>query len=63
MKVKIEGPSNVSIYVYDNNTCVAESFLPEATEINLVTTKDYKKLTDLQTNETFNGIPRSPQRT
>ena len=62
MKVQIEGPSNVSIYVYDNNTCVVESFLPETTEINLVTTKEYKKLTDLQTNETFPGTARAAQR-
>ena len=47
MKVQIEGPANISIYVYDNNTCVVESFLPQETEINVVTIKDFKKLTDL----------------
>jgi len=62
MKVEIEGPDNVSIYVYDNNTCVVESFLPNPVEINVITTKDYKKLTDLQTNETITGTSRSPQR-
>jgi hypothetical protein len=62
LKVQIEGPANVSIYIYDNNTCIVESFLPETTEINLVTTKDYKKLTDLGTNEMFSGTARSPQR-
>jgi len=60
--VEIEGPANVSIYVYDNNTCVVESFLPNPVEINVITTKDYKKLTDLQTNETITGTSRSPQR-
>jgi hypothetical protein len=62
LKVQIEGPANVSIYIYDNNTCIVESFLPETAEINLVTTKDYKKLTDLGTNEMFSGTARSPQR-
>ena len=30
MKVQIECPSNVSIYVYDNNTCIVESFFAGA---------------------------------
>ena len=62
LKVQIEGPSNISIYVYDNNTCIVESFLPTTTEVNLITTKDYTGLTDLQSNETMKGTPRSPQR-
>lgn len=62
MKVQIEGPSNISLYVYDNNTCIVESFLPQSTEIKIITTKEYKKLTDLQTNESLTGTPRDPQR-
>jgi len=34
MKVQLEGPANISIYVYDNNTCVVESFLYKTTQIN-----------------------------
>lgn len=62
MKVQIEGPANISLYVYDNNTCVVESFLPEATEMKIVTSKEYKNLTDLQTNESVKGTARDPQR-
>lgn len=62
MKVQIEGPANISLYVYDNNTCIVESFLPETTEIRVVTTKPYTQLTDLQTNETITGTARDPQR-
>jgi hypothetical protein len=62
MKVQIEGPSNISIYVYDNNTCVVESFLPQETEFNIVTIKDYQKLTDMNTGESFTGVSRNPQR-
>jgi hypothetical protein len=50
------------LYVYDNNTCIVESFLPQATEIKIVTSREYKKLTDLQTNESVTGTARNPQR-
>jgi hypothetical protein len=62
MKVQVEGPGNISLYVYDNNTCIVESFLPQATEIRIITAKQYKKLTDLQTNESLEGAARDPQR-
>lgn len=62
MKVQIEGPGNMSLYVYDNNTCIVESFLPQATEIKIVTTKEFKTLRDLQTNELIPGTARDPQR-
>lgn len=61
MKVQIEGPGNVSLYVYDNNTCIVESFLPQPVEIRIVTTKPYTKLTDLQSNEIIPGTARNPQ--
>ncbi|MBK5271317.1 MAG: hypothetical protein JJE22_09915, partial [Bacteroidia bacterium] len=38
------------------------SFLDEPTEIKVITTKDFKKLTDLQTNESLTGAARDPQR-
>jgi hypothetical protein len=62
MKVSIEGPANISLYVYENNTCIVESFLPEPIEIKIVTNKEYEKLTDLQTNESIKGTSRQPQR-
>lgn len=62
MKVQIEGPANVSLYVYDNNTCIVESFLPKAVNIKIITTKNYKKLTDLNSNESIQGSARNPQR-
>lgn len=62
MKVRIEGPANISLYVYDNNTFIVESFLAEETEIKIVTAKPYTKLTDLQSNELVTGTLREPQR-
>lgn len=62
MKVQLEGPANISLYVYDNNTCIVESFLPKETMVKIVTAKEYKKLTDVQTNESWEGKSREPQR-
>jgi hypothetical protein len=62
MKVTIEGPANISLFVYDNNTCIVESFLPETTEIKIVAKREYQKLTDLQSGEVLGSTPRSPQK-
>jgi hypothetical protein len=61
LKVSIEGPGNVSLFLYDNNTCIVESFLPATTSINIVTAAPFKKLTDINTNETISGTERKPQ--
>ncbi len=61
MNVTLEGNAKVSLYVYDNNTCIVESFLDEATPVNLVTTKPFGNLTDLVTNEQLKGADRAPQ--
>ncbi len=37
LPVHIEGPSGISLYVYDNNTFIAESFLDKETVIKAVT--------------------------
>jgi hypothetical protein len=58
MNVQLEGPGNISIYVYDNNTCIVESFLDTATDVSLVTATPYKTLTDLVSNEKQPGTIR-----
>jgi hypothetical protein len=58
MNVQIEGPGNISIYVYDNNTCIVESFLDKTTDINIVTAKPFKTLIDLTSNEKIPGTQR-----
>lgn len=58
MKVQLEGPGNISIYVYDNNTCIVESFLDTPTSVNLVTASPYKTLTDLLSNDKLPGTAR-----
>ncbi len=61
LKVSIEGPAQVSLFVYDNNTCIVESFLPQATTIKVVAPAGTHALTDLQTGEHLAGTSRRPQ--
>ncbi|MES2604936.1 MAG: hypothetical protein V4603_08365, partial [Pseudomonadota bacterium] len=47
----LDAPGEVSLFVYDNNTVIVESFLDEATEIGVVTSTQVQSVTDLQNNE------------
>jgi hypothetical protein len=58
MKVQLEGPGNISIFVYDNNTCIVESFLDTESHVSIVTNGPYKSLTDLISNEKIPGTGR-----
>jgi hypothetical protein len=51
MYVRIEGPAQVAIFVYDNDTFIVESFLDEPADIRVVADKRIGKLMDLVTNE------------
>lgn len=60
LPVYLEGPPNVSLYLYDNNTLIVESFLPEQTLVSIVTDTRYQSLTDLQSNVVLSGELRKP---
>ncbi len=60
LKVQVEGPSQISLYVYDNNTCIIESFLDKEAEVKIVTPKQLSRITDLSTRQVFNGESRKP---
>ncbi len=47
LKFRIEGPSMVSLFVYDNNTLIVESFLPEETKVKVIAGSGITKLTDM----------------
>ena len=51
IKVRIEGPAQVALYVYDNNTFIVESFLPENVGIKILTDKGTGKLKNILTGE------------
>ena len=58
--VRFEGPAHVSIFVYDNDTFIVESFLPEPVDITIVVTKQAGGLRDLLTDEVLTAGSSSP---
>jgi len=53
--VRLDGPANVALFAYDNNTCIAESFLPMTTNVKISVTGDKGKLRNLLTGEVLAG--------
>lgn len=51
LKFRIEGQSMVSLFVYDNNTMIVESFLPEETKVKVIAGSGITKLTDIVSGE------------
>jgi len=54
LDVRLDGPAEVSLFLYDNGTLVVESFRNEAAEVSLVM-KSGKAVRDLETGETLAG--------
>jgi hypothetical protein len=55
--VHLEAPGQVSLFVYDNNTVIVESFLDEAITAALVTDSGKSVVRDLQSNEELGSDP------
>ena len=53
--VRVDGPSQVALFVYDNDTFIVESFLPESVDVNIVTDKRISKLRDVLSGEELSG--------
>jgi hypothetical protein len=51
LKVRLEAPAEVSLFVYDNNTCVVESFLDMEVTFQLILDKEVNKITELNSGE------------
>ena len=60
LRMHLEGPGKVSMFFYDNNTLIVESFLDEATDVKIVADKQFKNFTDIISNENINGTIREP---
>ena len=54
LDVRIDGPAEVSLFLYDNGTLVVESFRDEATEVSVVV-KGAQALRDLETGTVLSG--------
>jgi hypothetical protein len=55
LDISIEGPSGISLFLYDNNTFITESFLDSETTLKIIAPKQYSKITDLFTSQTHPG--------
>lgn len=59
--VRLDGPSQVALFAYDNNTFIVESFLPTETDVTVSVTGDYTRLRNLVTGEELAGqAPEGP---
>ena len=58
LPVRVEGPPQVSLFVYDNDTFIVESFLPNPVEVKIVVDKRVTGLKDLLGGRGFGGGPR-----
>ncbi len=60
LNVQLEGASKISLYVYDNNTFIVESFLDKETDVKVVTPTSFNTITDITNGQLINGELRKP---
>ena len=53
LEVVLEGPGEVSLFVYDNGSFVVESFLDEEVEVRIVVNPDIQQLQDVSSGEKY----------
>ena len=58
MPVSIEAPGEVSLFTYDNNSFVVESFLDNEVTVKILLDKTAKQITNVATGETTTGTVR-----
>ncbi len=56
--VRIESPGDVSLFMYDNNTFIVESFLPDSVDIRISLDPKFPRLRDIVSGEEFS--PQTP---
>jgi len=61
LNVKIEGPSQVSLFCYDNGTFIVQSFLPEPVTVKVLVRSPAVKISDLLLDETIEAIALKPE--
>jgi hypothetical protein len=58
--VRLDAPSRVSLFVYDNDKFIVESFQENPVQARIVTDKRITKLRDMLTGETLTGTSQGP---
>jgi hypothetical protein len=60
--VRLDGPSQEALFPYDNQTFIAESYLPTETDVKISVTGNFKHLKNLVTGEILSGHLPPPRR-
>ncbi len=60
LDVKLEGPSQVSLFCYDNGTFIVQSFLPEPVTVKILVKDPVSGITDLLSEETIKAAAVKP---
>src|ERR1035438_8422737 len=55
--VQLDAPSQVSLFVYDNNKFIVESFRDNYTTVKLLLDNKFSKLRDVMTGQVLTGQP------
>ena len=58
--VRLDAPSRVSLFVYDNDKFIVESFQENPVQARIITDKRITKLHDMLTGETLTGTSQGP---
>jgi hypothetical protein len=62
LPVQLEAPGKVSLFLYDNNTFIVESFRDEATDVAIATDLSHSAIEELPSAETIKGESRKTTR-
>lgn len=60
--VRLEAPSKVSLFAYDNGSLVVESFRDQPVEVTVLADAGYTRLQNLRSGASLSGVARVPQR-
>lgn len=58
---QLDAPAQVALFVYDNQSLVVESYLPEPTDSVVYLPEGYTRLRDLQSDQTLSALPATPE--
>jgi hypothetical protein len=59
--VRLDGPSQVALFAYDNNTFIVESYLPAETDVTVSMDGEFNKLRNLVTGEEITAEDESEE--
>jgi len=58
--VRVDGPSQIALFAYDNNTLIVQSFLPAAADVKVSVSAGFAKLRNLLTDTVVEGRAAPP---